>query len=164
MVLSYNRNASPFTIPQDPIFPNVFVVAIVNLRCLERGTGPLPREGVARGPFAAAETSSARDTPRRRGAGGGARGARLQRGDGSAGSDSGPGVGRGEEVSFCGVWRGAIVKEEEEGEEEGEDNVHIMMLTQGAQVFIQLLDALLVRFHAFFLEALVELSAGIFAC
>ena len=87
----------------------------------------------------------------------------MQRGDGSAGSDSGPDVGRGEEVSVCGVWRGAIVKGEEE-EEEGEDNVHIMMLTQGAQVFIQLLDALLVRFHAFFLEALVELSAGIFAC
>jgi hypothetical protein len=51
--------------------------------------------------------------------------------------------------------------EGEEEEKEGEDNVHIMMLAQGAQVFIQLLDALLVRFYAFFLEALVELPAGI---
>jgi hypothetical protein len=54
----------------------------------------------------------------------------------------------------------AAEEEEEEEEGEGEDNVHIMMLTQGAQVFIQLLDALLVRFYALFLEALVELSAG----
>jgi len=36
-------------------------------------------------------------------------------------------------------------------------DAHVMMLAQGAQIFIQLLDTLLVGLYAFFLEALVEL-------
>ena len=36
-------------------------------------------------------------------------------------------------------------------------DAHVMMLAQGAQIFIQLFDALLVGLYAFFFEALVEL-------
>jgi hypothetical protein len=39
----------------------------------------------------------------------------------------------------------------------GKGDAHVMMLAQGAQIFIQLFDALLVGLYAFFLEALVEL-------
>lgn len=41
--------------------------------------------------------------------------------------------------------------------EEGKD-VHVVMLTQRAKIFVQLFNALFVGFYAFFFETLVELS------
>ncbi len=39
----------------------------------------------------------------------------------------------------------------------GDKDVHVMMLTQRAQIFIKFFHALFVCFHAFFFQALVEL-------